>query len=354
MERILIVQTGFHGDVVLSSPVWVNVRRLYPDAHICVLTTPQAKELVCYHPDVDEVLVFDKRGSQNGISGFKEMIKELRGRSFTMVFCLHKSWRTAVLMYLSGIPLRYGFSQASGAWLYSRTVSRKDCNHEVLRNLAILRHCELEPINADSKLSLYLSKQAENEADSLLKNFCCDSKLIGIAVGSVWATKRWTVDGFCSVAKELITRGFKIVLIGGVPDALIANEVEKRVGAENQFLSNHLLNLVGKTSFIVSAAVINKCNVFLTNDSAPMHIAASLGVPVVCVFCATVPEFGYGPWGVPYRIHEVKGLKCRPCGRHGMQHCPSGTHMCQLAVDAKDVTESVMSLYTASKNSIEL
>ena len=349
MRRILVVQTGFHGDVILSSPVWSNLKAMYPQAEIFVLTTPQARELVCYHPAVEKVLVFDKRASRKGFLGLLKMAKELAGYSFDAVFCLHKSWRTAVLMRLSRIPVRYGFTEAAGAWFYIKTASRKNFTHEVLRNLSIFQVCAVEPTDVDNSLSLYVSPDAQDRADRLLGDFVYGdinaSSIIGIAPGSVWATKRWTVDGFCNVAKGLIERGLKVVLIGGPSDAFIADAIEKRLSVCNSGdLSYGVLNIVGKVPFIVSAGVIKRCKVLLTNDSAPMHIAASLNVPVVCVFCATVPEFGYGPWGVKHRIHGVSNLKCRPCARHGMQYCPSGTHACQLHVNEKEVLESVLSL----------
>jgi heptosyltransferase-2 len=100
---------------------------------------------------------------------------------------------------------------------------------------------------------------------------------------------------------------------------------------------------VGRCSFIASAAAIKHCRVLLTNDSAPMHVASAVGVPVVSVWCATIPEFGYRPWGVEHHTFEVQGLPCRPCGRHGHNYCPTGTHACQLQISTSDVLNSVLS-----------
>ena len=123
LMKLLLVQTGFLGDVILSSPVISALADCYPQAEISVLTTPLARELVCYHPRVSETLVFDKRGKDSGLFGLLRMVRTLRSKDFAVVFSLHKSYRTALLLRLAGIKTRYGFAEASMPWLYSSTAS---------------------------------------------------------------------------------------------------------------------------------------------------------------------------------------------------------------------------------------
>src|SRR5690606_23842291 len=92
--------------------------------------------------------------------------------------------------------------------------------------------------------------------------------LIGIAPGSVWATKRWTKEGFAAVARELSRQGYGVVLIGGPEDAESAKEIEESA-------SEPLLNLVGKTSVAESAALVSRLGLLVTNDSAPLHFASA-------------------------------------------------------------------------------
>ena len=339
MKRILVVQTGFIGDVILSTPIFQNLRVKYPQAEIIALTTPLSRELFEYHPAISETLVFDKRGAQRGFVGLLEMSKQLKQYQFDAVFSLHKSWRTALLLYLSNIPQRFGFREASAHWLYTRTTRRKDLSHEVLRNLAILRCVGLEPIDAEQKLFVQLSESARQAADKYLA--AVRSKpLVGLAPGSVWPTKRWPGEYFSELGQSLKQQGYQLVLLGGPADAEIGTEVAAALGPDT-------LNLIGQTSLLESAAVIQQLSVLVSNDSAPLHLASALGVSSVALFCATVPEFGFGPWQNEHRVLGVEGLSCRPCGRHGGKTCPTGTHACQLELKPQVVELATCELAAA-------
>ena len=331
--NILVVQTGFLGDVVLSSPVLTNLRNIYPNARISLLTTPVATGLMKYHPSLDEVLVFEKRGVDGGLRGLWRMAKKLRRGNFAVVFSLHKSWRTALLLWLSKIPERVGFREASGWFLYSKTVSRSEYSHDAERNTAILKAIGFAPSELDTALSLGTSSEEEGRADQLLKS-AQGEPLIGIAPGSVWATKRWTVEGFSAVAKQLSDDGFKIVLLGGVEDLEAGLEISRVCG-------NNVIQLIGQTTLGETIAIVKNLSLLITNDSAPLHIASACKTPVVAIFCATVPEFGYGPWKTEAETVGVDGLSCRPCGRHGGQKCPTGTHACQLQLSDQQVLSAV-------------
>lgn len=334
--KILLVQTGFIGDVVLSTPVISALRNLYPLAEICVMTTPLSEELVRFHPAKVSTIAFAKRGVDSGFGGLLRLAKRLRAEQFDLAFSLHKSWRTALLLWLSGVKTRYGFAEASATFLYSKTVPRKDCQHEVERNLAILRAVGKEPQQVSGPMSLGISPAAVTEADALLADVA-QYKLIGIAPGSVWATKRWTPEGFAAAADGLAAQGYYPVLLGGPADAEAASQVQA-------LMKSAALNLVGKCSLITSAEIIRRLSLLISNDSAPLHLASAMQTPVVAAFCATVPEFGFGPWQVASRVVGVDGLSCRPCGRHGGNSCPTGTHACQKQLLPQQVLQASQEL----------
>lgn len=331
--KVLVVQTGFLGDVILSTPVLTNLKRIFPAAEISVMTTPEARTLVQYHPAVSQVIVFDKRGADRGFSGMLRLAEKLREENFSIVLSLHKSARTSVLLKLARIPERYGFREAALAFLYTKTVRRKHLAHEAERNLVILQALGAKLSELDPRLSLGLPAEAHQDAEEALGSFQ-SGRIIGIAPGSVWATKRWTASGFAAVADELIEMGYRIVLLGGPKDKDMGDDVER-------LMAGAPLNLIGKASLLSSAAVIARLTLLVTNDSAPLHIASAMGTPVVAVFCATIPEFGFGPWLVPSETVGVLGLTCRPCGRHGGENCPTGTHACQLKLKPELTMDAV-------------
>ena len=337
--KILLVQTSFLGDVILSTPVIASLRRIYPEAEISVLLTKQAASLLQSDQHLSQVIIYDKRGRDAGWSGLRRMSLRLQKEQFTMAFSLHKSWRTALLLRLADIPQRYGFCEASASWLYTHLAARSDLPHEVLRNLALLRSVGWQPEELAQALYLDIPQQALIEADKLLSGgkTLSGAPLVGMAPGSAWATKRWTTEGFALTAKELQQSGCQVVLIGGNSDTVLGEEICRKAGIS-------LLNLIGKTSLITSAAVISKLSLLISNDSSPMHIAAACKVPVVGIFCATVPEFGFGPWMVRHRIAGLSCLSCRPCARHGGKRCPTGTSACQQQLSAAAVLDAAFQL----------
>jgi len=128
--RILIAQTSFLGDVVLSTPVFAALRRCIPDAQITVLVRPETAGVLAGHPHVDAVLTDDKRGREGGL-GSVRVVHKLRRGGFDVALALHKSFRTAWLLAAARIPRRIGFRQSAGWFLYHRCVARDPERHDV-------------------------------------------------------------------------------------------------------------------------------------------------------------------------------------------------------------------------------
>ncbi len=333
--KLLLVQTGFIGDLILSTPIIEGLLEAFPGASLSVLTTPQGADLVSGDERLRSVITFDKRHGESGVSGLFRAAAKLRREAFDVAISLHKSYRTALLLRLARIPVLFGFREAALAWLYTETASRENLGHEVLRNMTIFNALGIRPERFNSRLRLGLSAESRAAALAITEGLC--GKLVAMAPGSVWATKRWTVEGFAEVARRLTESSCRVLLIGGKGDVSAGQEIEKLAGVP-------ITNLIGLVSLSTSAAVIERCGVLVSNDSAPLHMASAVGTPSVAVFCATVPQFGYGPWQVPHRIVQVDGISCRPCGRHGGQTCPTGTDACRLQIAPEQVTAAVFEL----------
>ena len=342
IEKILVIQTGFLGDVVLSTPVFTQLRKLYPDSSIVLLTTPGAAPMLQGHSALDEVLSYDKRKSDSGIGGLFRMASRLRKYKFSKVVSLHKSHRTALLVAMLGAKKTIGFREASLSFLYSSCATRAEYQHEVQRNLAILKPLGVEPEQSSCPMSLPVLDEAAAQASELLAG--AGKRAIAVAPGSVWATKRWTVEGFASVSDAFLRKGFSVVLIGGPDDVAAGEKIESMVSTRDG-----LINLIGRCSLPVSTAVVDRMDLVVSNDSAPLHIASATNTPVVALFCATVPEFGFGPWQVRSSVLGVENLSCRPCGRHGGMTCPTGTHACQKDLTAQQVIEAAEELLGGSR-----
>lgn len=337
--RLLVAQTGFLGDVVLTTPLLTTLHQHLSPSSLTVLTTPQAKPLLDCHPVVNQVLVDAKHTEGQGVLGLWRMAQRLRRERFTLAVAPHKSFRTALLLLLAGIPRRIGFRQSPGWFLYHQTASRDSYRHEVERILCIMRAFGLEPEDCDRQPLVAYGHEAKNKADALLREARLDGTepLFVVCPGSVWATKRWTVDGFAELIQKLTRDYGRVLLCGGPDDAPVAQMVHERSGQCG-------INLVGRADLPTFMALVDRAQLVISNDSAPMHVAVARNVPVVAIFCATTPSLGYGPYSERAIIVEKKDLFCRPCDRHGSPTCPRGTDDCMRQVSVADVLAGVKTL----------
>ena len=322
---LLVVQTSFLGDVVLTTPLISALRQQVRPRRLAVLVRPEAAPLLAGHPDVDEVLVDDKRGRDRGAFGLLRVARRLRSAHFDVAVSPHRSLRTALLLTAARIPRRVGFRESRGAALYHVRLPRDRRRHDVERNLALMAPFGGPP--AIPYLHLAVSSEAAARADALLP--AGNGPLIGLAPGSVWATKRWTPAGYAAVAARFVREGARCLLLGGPDDVGLAEEIRSQAG-------EGVTLLAGRTDLATLVAVIDRLALLIANDSAPMHVACARSVPVVAVFCATTPALGYGPWGQRAAVVEAD-LACRPCGRHGGRRCPRRTEDCMRLVSPERV-----------------
>lgn len=331
--RTLLVQTSFLGDSLLSTPVIEGVHRFLPDTELWTLSTPLSRVLFARDPLVHTALAFDKRKEHKGIMGLERMLRTIRALKFERALVLHRSWRTAFLMGLSGIRERVGFEEAALPWVFHRRVSRGavpaagPTRHEVERNLAILT-----PFGDVRSLSQSLRVHPlplEGLSDSLRRTLMPLSSYVVLVPGSVWETKRWSPRRYQELAQRLERDGSRVVLVGAPDERDTANQVAA---------DTHAINLVGQTSVEECVSIIAGARGVVCNDSFALHVASAVRVPTVAVFCATSPEFGFGPWQNPLAaVVEREGLTCKPCSRHGQRRCPLATNQCMEEVPSSQV-----------------
>ncbi|HTY35949.1 MAG TPA: lipopolysaccharide heptosyltransferase II [Bacteroidota bacterium] len=326
-ESILVIQTAFIGDVVLTLPLIQALRKRYPFSKIDIVVTPRSRELFANHPDLREAIAFDKRGIDKGIGGLLRLARQLRQRRYDLAVIPHRSFRSAALAILAGVPRRIGFNKSSGWLLMSSTVKYRSDLHEIDRNMSLLGPLGFPPGERELP-RLYPSEADQKKVDKLLIELEVGNpdKLVAVAPGTIWNTKRWPKERFASLAVNLDEAGVEVVLIGGVEDEGLCNEVR------TLSQSSRVHDASGALTLLQSAELLRRCKVLICNDSAPLHLATAVGTPVVAIFGATVPEFGFGPVGPKDVVVETKGLSCRPCSIHGGDTCPIRTFECMLNI----------------------
>jgi heptosyltransferase-2 len=371
--QVLVIQTAFLGDLLLGIPFFQEIKKVYPNAHITILCRKGLGGFLTAMGLVNEAIEIDKSSKANLRLTTKNAIAVLRQRQFEAIFCPHESLRSAQLVWTLRAKNKVGYSRWFKYFIFNHRIERPMNLPEALRQLALL-----EVINPDlwkKRLLEYLPEQGVPDWASMSISKLLDQRqsfkkngdisvfsstvvrelveqlqgsqlqkdqsktgCVFLAPGSVWRTKQWTIEGYVAVAKNLLGRGFKVVLFGAPEEVELCQKiVSEAPGA---------VSIAGKTRLWESAEIYALADAVVCNDSGAMHLAAAAGVPTVAVFGPTVLRFGYRPWQNAARVVEDNDLKCRPCGRHGNHVCPIGTHECMKRVSSQQVLNSLNEVLT--------
>ncbi len=327
--------------MILTTPL---IERLAREGEVHVVATPANAAVLASHPAVASVIVYDKRNADAGFTGLRRVTARLRATGATTAYMAQGSWRTAALARMAGVQ-SVGFDTSAGRWLYSRRVSyRKDWHHaQRLWALASDPREASVPASGQLRPTLYPSAADNAQVMTLLSSAGVDAgaPLIALAPGSVWATKRW--PSYDALASELVSRlpDSRIVVIGAGGDAPLAAAISSAVSQRG---GQPVIDATGKLSLLGSAALLSRCAVLATNDSAPLHLASAMNTPTVALFGPTVPAMGFGPLAERRVVLGRDVLTCRPCSAHGGQACPLGHWKCMRDLTASAVGEAVATM----------
>lgn len=336
LRSIVVIQTAFIGDAVLTLPMIQRLRQTYPDAPVDVVVIPGTAPLFQSHNAVRNVIVYDKRGSDRGPRGILRIVRALLSHEYEAALIPHRSFRSALIPALARIPRRIGFDKSSGAFLMTHVIPYRRDIHEIERNLSLLRELAVPPGGKELP-SLYPSSGDREYVSHMLgeAGIPAGTPFIAVAPGSVWATKRWLPERYTQLLKMLSKKGIASVLVGGKEDESLCREIISGVAGPP-------LVAAGRLTLLQSAALLQRARVLVTNDTAPMHLAVAMRTPVVAIFGATIPAFGFAPYGYSDTIVETAGLPCRPCGIHGGKRCPIKTFDCMVMISEERVFNEVL------------
>ena len=312
MKRILVIQTAFLGDVILATPVFSELKRLYPNAHIDSLVKSGNESLLESHQAINEVFIFSKK--EGKWKSLISLIRSIRKRKYDVVINLHRFGSSGIITVLSGANETRGFSKNPFSIFFTNRFPHEigDGTHEVERNLSLIHD-----LGAAKRVRPSLFPTPEDF--SVVKSYQEDAYAI-VAPASVWFTKQLPKEQWIKLINKLNS---KVYLIGAPADEQLCNEIIEHLPKSD------VVNLAGKLTLMQSAALISDAQRTYVNDSGPLHIASAMNAPVTAFFCSTVPEFGFGPLSDDAKIIQIQEkLECRPCGLHGHPVCPKGHFKC--------------------------
>jgi len=345
-RRILIRGVNWLGDAVMTTPALLRLREKFPAAHLALLGPEKLADLWRHHPAVDETISFVPGESVFAIG------KRLRAGKFDLALVLPNSPRSALEVFLAGIPQRAGYARPWRNFFLTQTVAaradavkmRKRTDAEIRRLVAAdgsqrptsnggvlpnaaTAHQTHEYLHLGAALGADpepLAPQLTVTPDEIAaaKERFGLGKIAGPVFGlnpgaEYGPAKRWPAEKFVAAASEIQRRTNCVwLLFGGKSDAAITDQIVSQLPAS----SSQLLNLAGRTSLRELMALLKCCRVLLTNDTGPMHVAAALGTPVVVPFGSTSPELtGPGLPGDPRHRLLKSDAPCSPCFR---RECP--------------------------------
>lgn len=329
LNKILVIQTAFIGDAVLTLPMIQELKKNNPDYLIDVLAIPTTAEIFSASPFVNEVIVLDKKGKEKSIFSLIKFVKEIKKKNYSKIYSPHRSARTSFIVMQSGVNETYGFDISSLRHVYKHLIEYKPDQHEVQRNLKLIGN------NSDDwkiRPHIEISQRTKEKVDIFLEKTISE-KIIAVAPGSIWNTKRYPRDYYIEIIKYFVN-DYSFILIGGKNEESLCEEIARQ-------FENKVINSAGFFSLTETVELLRRCRLLISNDSAPAHLAAAANTPVLMLYCSTVPGFGFYPYmdGSVYLSYD--DLSCKPCGIHGYNECPLKHFLCGRNLKPEKVIQKV-------------
>ncbi len=323
-DKILIRGVNWIGDAVMTIPAVRALRKVYPDSRISLLARPSVAPVFEKNQDIDEIILYEDRFK--GIIGRLKLAYALRKKGFSKAFLFQNAFDAALISFLAGIRERIGYNRDGRKFLLTKPLPFNNDDRKLHHIDYYLNLLKASGIPADySHPWIFLSIDERLSARNALSQL--KRPILGINPGAAYGSaKRWLPERFAEVADWFIKEsGGSVVIFGGRNEEHIAYEIDKRI-PENKLL------LAGTTSIRELVSLISECDVFLTNDSGPMHVAYAVGTPLAAIFGSTDPGLT-GPAGNNNMVIKTD-LSCSPCFE---RECKNGDTRCMYAVTSEDV-----------------
>lgn len=305
--KLLIEVPTWLGDAIMATPAIENIVKKYKDLEITILGSYASTQLFVNHPNVSSIIIDETKKGKNRYLKIYKLSKKLK--SFDMAISFRSSFTSKLLLLLSGIKQKFNYKKI------------KEEKHQVLKYNQFINSVLNTSFEAND-LKLYFTPLKYNKPT------------LGINPGATYGSaKRWYPDEFAKVAISLSDK-YDIILFGGPNEVDISKDIEEKL-IENGI--KNFTNLAGKTTIQELIEKIGALDLFITNDSGPMHIAASFKIKTVAIFGPTKFK-ETNAWKNPNETIISKNLDCAPCMK---RVCPLSHHDCMKLIKAEDVLKAI-------------
>ncbi|MBN2185558.1 MAG: glycosyltransferase family 9 protein [Candidatus Krumholzibacteriota bacterium] len=331
--NILIIRFSSLGDLVLLDPLLKEIKMGFPQSKIDLATKSEYAEVFAPAPEIRTIFTLDGRG----LTGLFTLYRKLRNDDYDIIIDAHNVVRSLLLTFFlnSGRVLRIKKYHSKKILLIRKKQNFFEGISPIRdRYLELAEGLGIRLSGKDHHLTI--PEKAFEKADELIESAGFkNNSLIAIAPGARWDTKRWPEEYFHDLVSRLAQNGHTIVLIGDKSESSLCRRI-----ADSE---NNLIDASGRLTVLETAAILRRCRLLVTNDSAPLHISEAAGTPVAALFGPTVKEFGFFPQMKNSKVIEIP-LACRPCSRNGSKPCRFDTKECLSSIPVDKVLEAAMEI----------
>jgi len=321
-DNILIIKPGAIGDLLQLTPVIRALKSRFPQAGISLLVgSPSTAELFKYNAHVRETLVFDKAGAHKSFRALLQLWRLLRVKKYDLVVNFQRSNLKTWFLASAAFPCR--------VLVYHKARTRTV--HAVVNYLETVAPLGIEAAKLDLELTLSAGERSF-AAKAVSSLGSAGRPLIALNPGASHPVNRWATDRFAALSDMLAQKlDARVILIGGKEDVHLADEIAAKSGSKP-------LNMAGRANLLQLGALLEQCDVVVSGDTGPMHIAAAVGTRVVALFGAADPA-RTGPVGGGHRIIQAADVPCVPCRSRS---CSNGTFLeCMEKISPPLVFETI-------------
>ncbi|MCX7877938.1 MAG: glycosyltransferase family 9 protein [Ignavibacteria bacterium] len=316
--KILVIRLSSLGDIILVTPLIKSIRQNYPNSEIHFLVKEKYSEIIKSNPYIDEII---KIPDEINFTGLRKLKKEIKKKSYDIIFDLHNNLRTFYLRTFINSEKRifrkYPLRKLLLVWF----------KINLMKNLPPVykRYLSLCDIKSDFRPEIYPDESAMKEALEILSNIPAGKKIICIHPVSGHYTKTYPPDYYCQFIKHFPEDKYTFLLTGSENDRRVTAFIRENTG-------NNVYDLAGRTSLMSLAAIIKNASLLISGDTGPMHIAEAIEVPVLMLAGSSVKEFGFYPQNSNSFILENNDINCRPCSHIGRSYCPEKHFRCMKEI----------------------
>lgn len=317
--KILIILPNWLGDAVMATPAIEALCVTYPEAKLTLVGSHVSIEALKHHPQCIRYYVDETKKRGNRVLNTYRFAKELGKHDLAVTF--RNQLHSSLLLFWSGTPITAGQKSVHSSLLLTHAIKPSHPSHLVEQYRDIAQSLSPAPLVIE-KLNLHITPH----------HF--ERPTLGINPGATYGSaKRWYPEKFAEVARIYADR-YEIVLFGGPNEVEMANDIEKQLNGMR------VTNLAGKTSVQELCSMIGGLDLFITNDSGPMHVAAAYQVPTVAIFGPT-NHTETSQWKNEKSVIVRHEMECSPCMK---RECPLKHHECMKSITANEVIEAVKTL----------